>query len=133
MRYSTVTALPSSTSSRDPSSNFACWVCYSPDCANLRWDKHRRPYIACDACGFRGFVKSPRHLRGIGMTNALVEACIAQAERDPAARDAHNARADAFVSAVQSRIELVAGATNGDTSPQEMDHVGPVSISAARK
>jgi 3-oxoacyl-ACP reductase-like protein len=110
---------------------FTCWVCYAPAAATLRWDRHRRPYVGCDACGFRGFVKSPRWLQGMGLTTALVEDAASRARQDPAARAEHNAKGESFAQAVRSRLDVAARVDMTNVEAKEGAN-GSVPVAASR-
>lgn len=110
---------------------FTCWVCYAPGAATLRWDKHHRPYIGCDACGFRGFVKSPRWLQGMGLTTALVEQARAASEADQTVRAEHNAKGEAFAHAHGARLDLAAQRDVTRVERRE-DANGSIPVAAAK-
>jgi transcription elongation factor Elf1 len=121
---------------KDPLAPFACFVCYMPDVASLRFDKkHGMPYVSCCACGARTFCKSMNAVRGVFCTARIVEALIRQMQSDPNARAVRERDADDDVHALREHIERVAAARAvSETAREDVGHVGSVvPVAAAAK
>jgi DNA-directed RNA polymerase subunit RPC12/RpoP len=111
----------------DPLREFTCHYCLAPEAAHFRFDKHGRPYVVCDACGTRVFMKSLRCLRGPALVTPLVEAMMKRLTTNADDYAQAEQTAESFVQAMKARLAGVANARPPATTTitTEQDHARP--------
>jgi transcription elongation factor Elf1 len=93
-----------------------CLYCMQPDVAHVRFDRRGNPYIVCDACGVRTFMKNMRALRGFAVFSAHARDYIERLRMDSAETVAANEVISGFLGAVRAKLDGAAARTPTTTS-----------------
>jgi hypothetical protein len=110
--------------------DYPCLYCLQVDSAHLRFDKNGRPYVVCDACGTRSFMKNMRCLRGVALMMHSARDILERCAQSPEVRaDAERVIVD-FIDAVKARR---AGTMRETSSPTEGTHVQSVEAAVASR
>jgi hypothetical protein len=85
--------------------NHPCQFCLQPESAHVRFDKRSNPYVVCDACGARTFLKNMRALRGFALVSPLTRDLIETLRKDQAAFDRAEQTTHAFLAGIRSKLD----------------------------
>ncbi len=82
-----------------------CLFCLQPESAHVRFDKRSNPYIVCDACGARTFLKNMRALRGFALFSPIAQDVIERLRTDQGEHDRAEKLIDLFLTAIRSKLD----------------------------
>jgi predicted NBD/HSP70 family sugar kinase len=72
---------------------------------HVRFDKRGNPYVVCDGCGARTFLKNMRSLRGFALHAPLTAELLDKLRSDAAKHEQAEQTIAAFFDAIRSRLD----------------------------